>query len=160
MRDGLDKTYEATDHRRQFYADQLSENGASLTGHEQEQQRQLDHAQDWQAASQLVEAAASASYLIPDFIVGSAGISSPYLTAGFSGPHIGAALQAAGRILGYVASIHTHSANMASLEAGWERRARDWQLQLDTAAKELEQIDKQKAAADVREIGRENSQDY
>src|SRR6185369_17282667 len=120
VRDGLDKTYEATDHRRQFYADQLSENGSGLTGHELEQQTQLDQAQDWQAASQFVEVAASIAFQFPDLTFGTAGtMGSPVVTAKLGGSTVGAALHAASSVLNHIASVHTYWATQAGTQALW-----------------------------------------
>ena len=149
VREGLDKTWELTDHRRRFYADQLVENGSGITGHEQEQQKQLDEAQDWQAAAQIVEVQSGGGYQAPDWTIGSDG-PSPVMTFTYGGKNIGAGLHAAGNVLSYIASVHTYWANQAGTQAVWERRNRDYKLQMETAMKELEQIDKQKLAADIR----------
>src|SRR5258708_37224183 len=66
------------------------------------------------------------------------------------GPNVGHALEAASHVLSYIASVHTYWANEAGTQALRERRSREWQLQIDIAAKELEQIERQKAAADIR----------
>ena len=151
VREGLDKTWELTENRRQFYSDQLSENGSGITGHEQEQQKQLDEAQDWQAGSQLVEVASGLSHAAPTFTLGESGISgSPVATAFWGGNNMGNSLHAAANALSYIASVHTYWSNQAGTQATWERRSRDYTLQMQTAAKELEQIDRQKLAADIR----------
>ncbi len=149
-REGLDKTWELTENRRQFYEAQLAESGSGLSGHEQEQQKQLDQAQDWQAASQVLEAAAGTSHAMPNFTFGESGMASPVATALFGGNNLGNSLHAAANVLSYVSSVHGYWANEAALQAGWERRSREWTLQMQTAAKELEQIDKQRLAADLR----------
>ncbi|MFS8979720.1 neuraminidase-like domain-containing protein [Cupriavidus necator] len=151
VREGLDKTWELTEFRRHFWETQLSENGSGLTAHEQEQQRLLDEAQDWQAASQVVETAAGVAFQFPDFTWGTAGsMGSPVVTARLGGSTAGASLHAAANVLNYISSVHTYWASEAGTQATWERRARDWLLQMQTAAKELEQIEKQKLAADIR----------
>jgi hypothetical protein len=151
VREGLDKTWEMTDNRRQFYADQLNENGSGITAHEQEQQKQLDQAQDWQAAAQVIEAAAGVAFQFPDATLGTSGFyGSPVATMKLGGSTAGASLHAAGNVLSYIASVHNYWANEAGTQATWERRSRDWTLQMQTAVKELEQIDKQKLAADIR----------
>jgi hypothetical protein len=50
----------------------------------------------------------------------------------------------------YDASVRTSWANDASILGGWRRRADDWKLQKDLAFKELTQIDKQIAGANIR----------
>lgn len=151
VREGLDKTWELTDNRRQFYDSQLKENGNGLSGHEQEQQRQLDEAQDWQAGGQMLEAAAGVAFQAPDATMGMSGtLGTPVATLKLGGSTAGSSLHAAANVLSYVASVHSYWANEASLQATWERRFRDWTLQLQSAEKELEQIDKQKLAADIR----------
>lgn len=151
VREGLDKTWELTDNRRQFYDSQLKENENGLSGHEQEQQRQLDEAQDWQAASQVLEGAAGIAFQAPDATLGTSGtFGSPVATLKLGGSTAGSSLHAAANVLSYIASVHSYWANEAGMQATWERRSRDWTLQMQTAAKELEQIDKQKLAADIR----------
>lgn len=152
VREGLDKTWELTEIRRRFWETQLNENGSGLTGHEQEQQRLLDKAQDWQAASQMLEVAAGVAFGFPDITFGTPRGTPPVPTVDvkFGGSHVGNALRAAATALNYVSAVHTYWANEAATQASWERRRRDWTLQMQTATKELEQIDKQKLAADIR----------
>ena len=163
-REGLDKTWELTESRRQFYEMQINENGNGISAHEKEQQAQLDEAQTWQAAGQLVEAAASAACVYPDVTTGAGGGPGPVTTITFGASQVASGLRSAASVLNYVASVHTYWANEAGLLAGWERRSRDWALQLQSAKKELEQIEKQKLAADIRidisglEIGNQERQ--
>jgi hypothetical protein len=148
VREGLDKTWELTEHRRQFYAAQLAEN---LTGHEQEQQRRLDEAQDWQARSQWLEVAAGVAFAYPDITTGTAGTPPcPVVEVKIGGSHVGNALRSAATALNYISAVHTYWANEAGTQATCERRSRDWAYQTEAAAKELEQIEKQKLAADIR----------
>jgi hypothetical protein len=59
-------------------------------------------------------------------------------------------VQIAGRAMSLFSSILSYQANKASIKGGYDRRADDWKLQEDMAVKELEQIDKQIAAAEIR----------
>lgn len=80
----------------------------------------------------------------------------PQITATFppevewGGTNVGNALDAGAAALRMVAAQLSYDANMASMQAGHERRRDDWQLQADLAQKELDQIDKQILAAEIR----------
>ena len=108
----------------------------------------------------MLEVAAGVAFAAPDIIAGMA-FAAPDIIAGMEGvspvfhvktgaTHIGNAIRAAATALSYVSSVHNFWANEAGMQATWERRARNWALQMQTAAKELEQINKQKLAADIR----------
>src|SRR5213075_1243375 len=55
-----------------------------------------------------------------------------------------------GRYLGAQASIIGTVAGMTATLAGYQRRAEEWDLQINLVNKELDQIDKQLLAAEIR----------
>jgi hypothetical protein len=144
-RETLDKTRDVTNTRYEFYSniiDRLSQESNQLT--------ELTTAMKLQGTSQGYESVASdiATYT-PDLSVGVAG-QGPYLAATLGRENIIAYYQALSRQSGYDASVHTYSANRMSILGNWARRANDWTLQQQLASKELIQVDKQIAGAEIR----------
>ncbi|RLL55050.1 hypothetical protein D8Y20_02340 [Mariprofundus sp. EBB-1] len=89
-------------------------------------------------------ALATISNLIPETKVGlCAGIT-------FGGRNLGEAQKMGGAVISTLSAIESHQANKLSIRAGSERRWNDWKLQERLAAKELVQIDKQIAGAEIR----------
>lgn len=148
--EALQKSREVTQARYDFY-NNIPQRLAEETG----QLTELKIAQDMQAEAQGAERAASAiATYTPDI---SAGLNVPptgppevTFSATLGRGNIIAYYQAEGREKGFKASVHTYYANDSSILAGWKRRADDWKLQADLALKELAQIDKQIAAANIR----------
>ncbi|MCT7962990.1 neuraminidase-like domain-containing protein [Laspinema sp. D1] len=80
----------------------------------------------------------------------------PQITASFppavewGGTNLGNSLDAVAAAFRIVSAQLSFDASMASLQAGHERRRDEWNLQADLAQKELDQIDKQILAAEIR----------
>ena len=134
---------------RQAHYQQLLSSG--LNAQEALNLVRLSTAHQLQSKAQLYEIGAAASFLIPDV---SASISIPpvggSLSASFGGSFLGNIARAYAASYQFLASIESHQANLASITGGYDRRNQEWQHQLDLATKELEQIDKQIAAAQIR----------
>lgn len=145
--EGLRRSKLVVEARRDYYRD-LEQ--AGLSAHEQEHMNELGKALDLNQVAQGLMAGVSAAHMIPDFHEGLAGISSPFVVAKWGGMNLGNALQASSSIVGMVGAIHTHHATMASIKGGYDRRSDDWKQQEKLANKELSQIDKQIAAAEIR----------
>ncbi len=92
------------------------------------------------------ETIAAIMHLIPDVKVGAP------TTAGatYGGANIASAVQAFGSVAGTIASILNTSASLSSTLGGYQRRQEDWTHQADLATKELLQVEKQIAAAEIR----------
>jgi hypothetical protein len=90
--------------------------------------------------------------MIPDFNLGASGFGgSPHVVAKFGGQQLGEAMRAmAGAIRGTAGIAHSQ-ANVMSTQATFQRRAQEWQHQLDLANAEFQQIAKQILAAEVRQ---------
>src|SRR5262249_5232801 len=85
---------------------------------------------------------------LPDSIVGwSAGEADEIQ---FGGSHMGAAVSAMGALFSTLASNATFQGGRSATVAGYQRRFDEWAFQSNLAAKELEQIDRQIAAALIR----------
>jgi hypothetical protein len=120
--------------------------------HEELHMDDLKDAHAWQQTAQLINAAASAAHLLPDGTAGTSGwAGSPVITGKFGGQNLGSSLQAASSVASVIAAGFTHSATMASIRGGYERRWEDWKLQERLARKELDQIDRQISAAEIRQ---------
>jgi Neuraminidase-like domain/Tc toxin complex TcA C-terminal TcB-binding domain len=108
------------------------------------EQKSLDKQEDsrhWQAAAEGFEVLASLAHVIP-----TATSTGPQ----FGGPHLGAASQAVAGSLRARSAFLAYAANKAGITAGYRRRFDDWRFQLDLANKEIEQLDKQILAAEIR----------
>lgn len=108
--------------------------------------------------STTVEAAVATAYilsgglkLIPDFLAGAAGFGgTPEVSVSAGGPQVGGSAEMAARTLQSIASALDKSASLIATAAGYGRRADEWEFQKRLAEKELPQIEKQIAAAEIR----------
>jgi hypothetical protein len=114
-----------------------------------------------QIASQLLEKSALPFYPVPKTIAGGAGISSPVLlTIATDWEQMSAPVKTGSRMLSMLASIASTAASVSQTMAGFQRRQEDWDFQADQANKEMEQIDKQVLAADIRKQIAEKDLEY
>src|SRR5439155_25415079 len=63
---------------------------------------------------------------------------------------LGPDLRAYGSAYRLRSDLESYKANTASIKGGYERRSAEWDFQVTTATKELAQLDKQIAAAQLR----------
>ncbi|MET0239299.1 MAG: neuraminidase-like domain-containing protein, partial [Sphingobium sp.] len=100
-------------------------------------------AADWDVASNL-------SYYIPEFHVD---VKPWGIGAGvdFGGRHVGPALTAIANKWRSSAADHRHKSEKASRLASYIMRANDWRLEANLAAREMAKVDKDLAAARIRE---------
>jgi hypothetical protein len=133
------KALEAAGIRYDYY-----KNIAKLNVSEKEHLAKLASAQRLQSIGQGYDIAASIGHLIPDTTVGVPGGTT------FGGSNIGSALRAYGGVFSFLASIESYQANKASILGSHERRWNDWKLQEKMAETEIEQIEKQILAAEIR----------
>lgn len=93
----------------------------------------------------------SSLVLIPEFDVGAAGFgATPTVKVKFGGKNISDALINSAAVVKGLANIAQMGASLSSAIAGYKRREQDWDLQKQLASKEIPQMDKQIAAADIR----------
>ncbi|MBE9128304.1 MULTISPECIES: neuraminidase-like domain-containing protein [unclassified Coleofasciculus] len=143
--EGLIQSRVVTETRHQYYASREYTNA-----NEKLHLAKLETAHVLQTIGQGFELAASTAFSIPEFDIGTSGISSPVVKVRFGGSNVGQSLQAHSRFMSSVASLISYQATIASIKGGYDRRQDDWKLQEDLAAKELNQIDKQIIAAAIR----------
>lgn len=144
---GAQASLAVTQSRIQYYQGLIAN---SPTSFETTQIAELTQAQVFQQDSQANELASGIAALIPNATIGAEGISSPVATFTFGGIDIQAMYAAAGRAKSMLASFHSFNANMASILGGWFLRGKEWAFQLQTANLEVNQINQQIAASQVR----------
>lgn len=94
---------------------------------------------------------ASGGALIPNFNLGTQGIGgSPTVTASYGGSNVASQLGSISSMFSAIASIKGTNASMAGINAGFQRRVQEWQLQKNLASIELKQSEKQILAATIR----------
>ncbi len=133
----------ATAQARLDHYEELIKNGVSAK--EKENEDELSEAHRYQDSAGAHDSNAAISHILPNISVGVTGVSTS-----FGGSNVGSYFNSESAANRRDAAKHSHDANLASIQAGYDRREEDWELQQDQAAKELEQIEKQIAAAEIR----------
>jgi hypothetical protein len=127
--------------RRDFFEANVNE---GTSPGEQAQLSHLHTAHAFELTSSSLNAAAAIAHLFPDITVGF----TPGATWG--GSNLGSWLSGAAATLGLFAQQYSFEASMSGYAANFSRRAKEWQQQVDTANRELAQIDQQIVAAQIR----------
>ncbi len=142
----LHKTKAVIVERDQYYS-----NLEKIIAKEQLNLDKLKEAQDYQMSSQIVRTVAGALALIPEMHLGANGFGgSPEVVFQIGGSALSRAASIGADILSILSSAAAYEANRASILAGFDRRYADWKLQERLAKKELEQVEKQITAAEIR----------
>jgi Tc toxin complex TcA C-terminal TcB-binding domain/Neuraminidase-like domain/Salmonella virulence plasmid 28.1kDa A protein len=105
----------------------------------------MNVANNYTITSGSFQIASSVGHLFPNIQTGT-----PFLSTKFGGGNIGNALGALGSLFAMLSSNASFQGTRAATIGGHQRRFDEWALQSNLAAKELEQIDKQIAAAELR----------
>jgi Tc toxin complex TcA C-terminal TcB-binding domain/Neuraminidase-like domain len=104
-----------------------------------------------QEAAQGAKLGASIVSLLPAIDLGVSGFGgSPIAKFKIGGLELGQAANLASEVLGVLAQIAANDAAMASSTGGFDRRWNDWKLQERLADQELDQLDRQIAASELR----------
>ena len=131
----------SADFRRQSYADREPLNAGEMA-----HLALLTQAILLEQVAGGLDLAANIIQLIPDFKVGA-----PFtLGALFGGSNLGPALRAFGAFTRSQGSVAGTSASMSVTLASYQRRQDDWDLQIGLAEREIEQLDAQITAAELR----------
>lgn len=139
--EGMRKSRETTILRRDHYA--------SMEFMNQGEQVHLDlmtQSLVFQHVATELELVGSVLTMIPNFKIA-------FLTSAggtFGGGNLGPAVQGIARYIGAQGSMLGASGAISATLAGYQRRQEEWQLQVRLANKELEQIEKQIIAAEIR----------
>ncbi|RPJ61520.1 MAG: hypothetical protein EHM23_06595, partial [Acidobacteria bacterium] len=127
--------------------------------------RDIDKISGWEYASEsthllavgseitatILSATAGTAHLIPKTTIGASGFGgTPHVTVEYGGENVGkSAFNWASFFSGLGGVLHA-GANLVATRAGYERRWDEWKLQERLADKELVQLDRQLAAAELR----------
>ena len=126
--------------RRDFYSTQ-----ERVSSGEQKSLDSLESSRDWQKTAEAAERRANVSSIIPNV-----SISATSISVSFGGSNLGAADQANASGFRAMANADSYDSTRAATIAGYDRRLKDWRFQADLAKKEVEQLDKQILAAEIR----------
>jgi hypothetical protein len=140
--EGLNKSLEVVKTRQDYYR-----TIPNLIPEEQAQLSLMDQSLGVQEAQAAIELIANILSLIPELKIGAP----TTMGADFGGIHIGSALKAFSSYMGSMSSMLNAKASMSATKGGFKRRWNDWKLQESLAEKECRQIEKQIAAAGIRQ---------
>jgi hypothetical protein len=109
-------------------------------------------------ASTAINAVIAISYslagglkVLPQFIIGAAGFGgSPHATAETGGRQFGSIAEDAALTLSAIAGALDKVSGSLATQGGYVRRKEDWDFQRDTAQRELQQVERQIAGAQIR----------
>ena len=91
------------------------------------------------------------SSILPSFNIGLSGFGgSPHVTAQWGWENIAKSIQSANSATQHVGSILSQSSSLVGNVASYQRRKDDWDFQAELASKEIDQIERQIAAAKLR----------
>ncbi|MCC6528351.1 MAG: hypothetical protein IT373_37245, partial [Polyangiaceae bacterium] len=145
--EGVKRSRTVTDARRVYFKGLLGsaiENGTAVNADEQGALSLSAEASMWEQLAQLVQAGSQLMHLIPKLAAGTG------LTVEVGGDLIGASAEAMAGALRLLGMVKREDASRTSTMAGYGRRTEEWRHQYDLALKELEQLDKQILAAEIR----------
>lgn len=147
--DALNKTFESIQHRRTHYENLLSQDLI------EEEKANLDlrqEANEIQGDALNINLTAQALSLIPDNTLGSSGVmATPVAVLTFGGTALSKAVGFFGNYVQGQASDVSYQAERSSIRAGNRRRAEEWAFQISSATKDIDQINKQILAAEIRQ---------
>ena len=125
------------------------EKGIKLIGKEQQEIQSLSDANENHFMAGGLETLAATLNIIPSVTIDIKPIGLG-TGIGFSGANIAAIFNSIARYFQNNADSHSYDANKSARFGGYIRREQEWNLQANLAQKELIQMDKQLAAADIR----------
>ena len=143
-RNALNESRKNIDNRKAYYSDKTFMSRTELM-----EGFILSGAQQLDIISQSHSLLANASALIPTFNVGYSGWGG-HSTFEMGGKMLSNALKILSEAYSIGANTERMSANKVGKKANYERRKEDWDFQANQASGELEQIEKQIIAADIR----------
>jgi hypothetical protein len=136
--------------RHDHYAELLEDGAKHRLAEEKQYVAELATANSLSGTAAQFQYLASVMAMIPGFSTGNVG-ASPSLSISFGGSNIAASFSAVAGQIAQFGTRHSFQGNLSAIKAGWRRRDEDWELQRQLATKELAQVKKQIAAAQIRE---------
>jgi hypothetical protein len=127
--------------------------GLALTTAESGSMDSLNYANDLSLNAGRMAILAGVFHTFPDISVSASvgiGIVSGSVSTTMGGSHLGAAASAVGTGFDVAAKNATYHAGLSQTIGGYQRRHDEWRFQSNIAARELEQIDKQIIANEIR----------
>ena len=149
--EGLKKASELAGKKRTYY-ETLKKNG--LNTNEELHLTKMANSIIIQSIGQGFELAGSIAHIIPTSTTTVTPPQKEHISYG--GRQIGSALQAYGKYVSILGSIESYQANRASIKGKQDRRAEEWQFQIDITTIEMQQIENQIKAAEIRMAIAEN----
>lgn len=144
--EGIRRSKAVVETRRNYYRDIQR-----LIAQERLQLDKMEEAQKLQEAAQGVKLTASIISILPAIDIGASGFGgTPIAKFKIGGLELGQAADLAADVLSFLSQIASNDSARASAQAGFNRRWEDWKLQERLANRELEQFDRQIAAAELR----------
>jgi hypothetical protein len=144
--EGVKRSKTTIEVRRDYYRDI-----EKLIAQENLHLAKMSEAHSLQEDAQGVKLSASIISLLPAIDLGVSGFGgTPIAKFKIGGLELGQAADLAAEVLSFLSQMASNDSSMAASEASFERRWEDWKLQERLAEKELDQIDKQISAAELR----------
>ena len=128
----------------------LEKEGVRMIAQESNELDEMADATNDEITAAYWEVAASSGHHVPSF----GAFTMPWgvgLKTQYGGEHVGASLSAMASLWRSLAADHRHKAQKASRLAAFIMRAHNWKLEANLAAREIARIDKELAAARIRE---------
>ncbi len=140
---GLYKYQDVITTRQQYYQKLVA---GGINANEHDHLDALATSRDLMDAQMIMEILVAVCHLIPDAKAGAAS------TVGttYGGSNVGSSLQTAAGAVGIRASRTSTAGSISATLGSYDLRNDDWMYQVDLATKELSQVAKQIAAADIR----------
>jgi len=128
----------------------LDKDGAKMIAQESNALNEEGSAKDWRMASSIAQAAAAIGSMVPSFRTEAApwGVG---IGAAFGGQNLAGAANATASVFQMLADAAVTGASRASRLAEFIMRAHNWKLEANLASREIARIDKDIAAARIRE---------
>ncbi|NHZ91035.1 hypothetical protein F2P45_18715 [Massilia sp. CCM 8733] len=146
--EGIKKTIETATYRKNWYETKMNE---GLSSREKDSLKLTETSMGVRLAGQALQLAGSAFCVVPQFELGTAGFGgTPVMTTMTGGTNWASAVGYLSTALSMVADYTQTQAGVTSVRAGHERRDQEWGLQKELAGRELEQLEQQLKAAEIR----------
>jgi len=142
----LKETIKNTEVRKNYYGSKELMNKLETTAYRLNNTATIMN--DIVAAGHVVAAIAHA---IPNFTIGVSGVfATPVVTAAYGGENVGNAINAAMTALSQVSQCLDKHASLLLTKSSYQRRKEDWDFQAKTASLEINQLNKQLLATEIR----------
>ncbi len=144
--ESINETINNTQFRYNYYTSRAFMNSFEMTSY-----MLSEKANDLNLAASNLSSLSSILNLIPQFDLGGAGAcASPYVVTSYGGIQISSSINAAASVISTIAQTKDRKSSLMSIIGGYNRRKEEWNFQADTAKLELNQLNKQLTASEIR----------